>query len=295
MSGANTYSWTYLNTPVTSGTTTGTASTFTIAGPPTVAAAGGNYASRVIAGVTSIPSGTVAAPSLVFGTTANTSGLYSSGANVVNVGISGTAIATVNSTGLTIAGTASATTLVAGFGSLGNPSIYLGTDTTTGFFRYSGSTWGFMSAGTTYTTLSSLGVTTTGAIVNGPLNANGDTYCNSSTNYMLTRCYKGSSTAAAGVVTFQLQTNLGGTRFGADGAGVYLVTMSLQTGDYGSARGFWSGYIELSNFAGGKASGFTSTSSSATFTSVSTTGLLTITVSAGTSSVYEFTQMQVCY
>ena len=122
----------------------------------------------------------------------------------------------------------------------------------------------------------------------------GTVNCNSSSNYPIVRAYKGSSTASAGVVTFQLQQNLGGGQFGT-GGGTYMVTMSLQSGDFGLARGFWSGIVEYSGFAGGKAQGYTVSANNASLTSVSTSGLLTITVTASTSATYEFTQMQTCY
>jgi len=167
MSGANSYTWTYFNTPVTSGTTTGNASTLTIAGGPTVAASGGNYALRIIASQSSIPAGTVAAPSLVFGTAANSSGLYSSANNVINVGISGTAIATVNSTGLSIAGLISGTSLVAGGGALATPSIYMTGDTGTGFYRSAAGNWDWVTSNTSYFRVSNTGITSTAAnIVN---------------------------------------------------------------------------------------------------------------------------------
>jgi hypothetical protein len=123
---------------------------------------------------------------------------------------------------------------------------------------------------------------------------NGNTFCNNSTNYVMTRAYKGSSTASGGVVTFQLQQGLGGTTFGVNG-GTYMVTMSLQSADFGLPRGFWTGIVEYSGFSGGKAQGYTITSSNASLTSVSTGGLVTITVTQSTSATYEFTQMQVCY
>lgn len=119
----------------------------------------------------------------------------------------------------------------------------------------------------------------------------GTTNCNNSANYPIIRGYKGSSTASAGVVTFQLQQNLGGGQYGTAG-GTYMVTMSLQSSDFGLSRGFWTGIIEYSGFAGGKAQGYTITSNNASFTSVSTGGLLTITVTASTSATYEFTQVQ---
>ena len=128
----------------------------------------------------------------------------------------------------------------------------------------------------------------------GNWNLSGNTYCNNSTNYLLERTYKGSSTASAGVVTFQLQQGLGSNTFGFNG-GTYLVTMSLQSSDFGLPRGFWSGIIEFSGFAGGKSQGYTISSNNATLTSVSTGGLLTITVTQSTSSTYEFTQLQICY
>jgi hypothetical protein len=165
MSAANSYTWTYFNTPVTSGTTTGTASTVAIAGGPTVAASGGNYALRIIASQSSIPAGTVAAPSLVFGTAANGSGLYSSANNVVNVGISGTAIATINSTGLAIAGLTSSTTLAAANGALATPSIYMTGDTGTGFYRSAAGNWDWVTGGVSYFRVSNTGITSTAASI----------------------------------------------------------------------------------------------------------------------------------
>ena len=67
--------------------------------------------------------------------------------------------------------------------------------------------------------------------------------------------------------------------------------MSSQSSDFGLPRDFWSGIIEYSGFAGGKSQGYTISSSNASLTSVSTGGLLTITVTQSTSSTYEFTQM----
>lgn len=161
MTGANSYFWTYLNTPVTSGTTTGQASTFTIAGPPTVAASGGNYSSRILAGISSIPSGTAVAPSLVFGTN-NGSGLYSSANNVINIGISGTNVFQTSSTGVTVAGLVSATTLAAGAGTVGAPAHYLSTDTNAGWYRPSAGNWTWVSAGNSVLALTSVGITITG-------------------------------------------------------------------------------------------------------------------------------------
>ena len=123
---------------------------------------------------------------------------------------------------------------------------------------------------------------------------NGAVYCKNSTSYPMVRAYKGSNTASGGTVTFQLQTDLGGGTFGTTG-GTYMVTMSLQSADFGLPRGFWSGIVELSTFAGGKAQAYTVSSSNASLSSVSTAGLLTITVTQSTSSTYEFTQMQICY
>jgi len=228
MSGSSTYRWTYLAAPPTSGSSTGTACTFTIAGPPSTAATN-NYSAQIIAGQTSIPSGTVAAPSLVFGND-NSTGLYSASSNVVNVAASGAIVGAFSSSGLAVTGAFSAT---------------------------------------------------------------GATTCNSSTNYPLARGYKGSSTAAAGVVTFQLTQT--GVAFGSDSAGVFLVTMTLQSGDFATAHGLWTGIVERSAFAGGKCTGVTLSASNASFTSITTGGLLTITVTASTSAVYEFTALQICY
>ena len=71
--------------------------------------------------------------------------------------------------------------------------------------------------------------------------------------------------------------------------------MSLQSSDFGLPIGFWSGIVEYSGFSGGQAQAYTVSSSNATFTSVSTGGLLTITITQSTSLTYEFTQMQICY
>lgn len=108
MSGANSYFWTYFNTPLSSGTSTGISATVSIAGATTTAA--NNYSLRIIAGTTSLPSGTVAAPSLVFSTALNSSGFYSSASNVINTAISGVNVHQVSSTGLTVTGTTQSTT-----------------------------------------------------------------------------------------------------------------------------------------------------------------------------------------
>lgn len=111
MSAANSYFWSYFNTPLSSGSSTGTSATVAIAGATTTAA--NNYSLRVIAGATSLPSGTVTAPSLVFSTGQNSSGLYSSAANIINTAISGVNVHQVSSTGLSVTGiTQSSTSLV---------------------------------------------------------------------------------------------------------------------------------------------------------------------------------------
>lgn len=231
MSAANDYRWFYMLAPPTSGSSSGTASTFTIAGPPSTAATN-NYSAQIIAGVTSIPSGTVGAPSLVFGNS-NTTGLYSSAANTVNVSISGAVAATVNSTGTTLA-----------------TALY----------------------------------------------ANANTFCrDASGNYMLTRALKGVSVPAAAIVTFQM-TLLSGSTFGSDGAGVFIVTMALESGDFGSTRASWSAIVERSGYSGGKAAIVaTLSSTNVSLASVTVGGLISVTVTAATTSNYAFTQMQVCY
>ena len=108
MSAANSYFWSYFNTPLSSGTSTGISATVAIAGATTTAA--NNYSLRVIAGATSLPSGTVAAPSLVFSTGLNSSGFYSSASNVINTAISGVNVHQVSSTGLTVTGITQSTT-----------------------------------------------------------------------------------------------------------------------------------------------------------------------------------------
>ena len=111
---------------------------------------------------------------------------------------------------------------------------------------------------------------------------------------MLTRAYKGASTAVAGVVNFQLVASLGGTNFGTQG-GAYQITMSLQSSDFGLGRGFYSGIAEFSTFAGNKAQLYGVVSNNVNASSLSPTGLLSITVTASTSAVYEFTQLQINY
>lgn len=167
MSGANNYFWTYFNNPVSSGSSTGQAATVTIAGGPTTAASGGNYALRILASQSTLPQGTVGAPSLVFGSAANTSGLYSSANNNVNVAISGVNLATLNSTGLAVSGLVSGTTLQSGNGALATPSIYMTGDTGTGFYRSAGGNWDWVTGGTSYFRTSNTGITSTAAnIVN---------------------------------------------------------------------------------------------------------------------------------
>jgi hypothetical protein len=109
MTGSNSYFWSYFSTPTTTGSSAGTASTVTIQGAPTVAASN-NYAFRIIGGQTSIPSSTVAAPSIVFGTS-NTSGFYSSASNIVNCSISGVNLFGISSTGITTSGSVFTSTI----------------------------------------------------------------------------------------------------------------------------------------------------------------------------------------
>jgi hypothetical protein len=101
MSAANSYFWNYFNTPLSTGATTGTAANVVIAGATTTAT--NNYALQILAGQSSINSGAVATPSIVFGTS-NTSGFYSSAANNINCSISGVNLFGVSSTGITTTG-----------------------------------------------------------------------------------------------------------------------------------------------------------------------------------------------
>lgn len=110
MTGTNSYFFNYFTAPASSGTTTGTSSTVVIAGQTT--SASNNYNLQLLAGQTSYPLGTIAAPSLIFANN-KTSGIYSSAANVINTSISGVNVHQVSSTGLTIAGiTQSSTSMV---------------------------------------------------------------------------------------------------------------------------------------------------------------------------------------
>ena len=112
MTGTNNYYYSYFNTPPSTGSTTGTSSTVIIAGATTTAS--NNYSLQILAGQSSLPSGTVGAPSIVFGNN-NSSGFYSSGSNVINTSISGVNVLQVNSSGVSIAG---GLTLQSGSGSL---------------------------------------------------------------------------------------------------------------------------------------------------------------------------------
>ena len=112
-SGANNYFWNYFVAPPASASTTGSAANVYIAGASAGTASAGNYALQVAAGPTSIPAGTVGAPSLVFGAN-NTTGLYSDVANTVKCAISGANVSTTSSTGFTVSGKTTTTQLQVG-------------------------------------------------------------------------------------------------------------------------------------------------------------------------------------
>lgn len=109
MTAANNYYFNYFTTPPSTGTSTGTSSTVVIAGATSTAT--NNYSLQILAGQSSLPAGTVAAPAIVFGTS-NSSGFYSASANTINTSISGVNVHQVNSTGLTVAGITQSSTSV---------------------------------------------------------------------------------------------------------------------------------------------------------------------------------------
>jgi hypothetical protein len=104
---AATYNYTYfVQPPAFTGTaqTIPSSATIYIAGAPlpgtsTITNA---YSLQINAGATSIPSGAVGTPSLVFATGANTTGIYSSAANNIDFAVSGANVANMNSTGLNV-------------------------------------------------------------------------------------------------------------------------------------------------------------------------------------------------
>jgi len=182
-------------------------------------------------------------------------------------------------------------------GTVAAPSLVFGTNNGSGIYSVGPNVINVGISGTALLTVNSTGMT-----LAGNLNANGNTFCrDNSGNYMLTRALKGVSTAAAGVITFQM-TQLNGSTFGADSAGVFMVTMARESGDFtdpiGANRSFWSAMVERSAFAGGKAN-IVQVLSAINITSATITagGLITITLSGAVpqNSPYAFTQMQICY
>lgn len=176
-------------------------------------------------------------------------------------------------------------------GTVAAPSVIFGNSAGSGIYSVGANVINVGISGVALITVNSTGLT-----LAGNLNANGNTFCrDASGNYMLTRALKGVSTPVAGVVTFQM-TLLSGSTFGSDGAGVFIVTMALESGDFGLTRASWSAIIERSSFSGGKAEIVsTLTSVNVSLATVSTGGLVSVTVTAATTSNYAFTQMQICY
>jgi hypothetical protein len=128
----------------------------------------------------------------------------------------------------------------------------------------------------------------------------GTIYGNNSISYPITRSYKSSATsngAAQPVINYQMVWPIGPDNFGVWNSGTYLVAMALQSGDFGLLRGALLVYVEVSGFAGGKASTHTIVQHNIHSVTISTGGLLTITLQNGVTpnTTYEFTQTQVCY
>jgi hypothetical protein len=128
---------------------------------------------------------------------------------------------------------------------------------------------------------------------------NGKTYCNNSTNTGLGRFYSGNVTPTdfAGVkkLSIQLQQNLGGGTYG-ETAGTYLVTISLESGDFQVAsRLRLTLIVEWSNFSGGKSDYTTLASSNLFGISLSQGGLLEVLTTDLSGNVYRWTQLQIVY
>lgn len=108
--------------------------------------------------------GTAGAPALVLAND-TTSGLYRPAANQIGVSISGSQVGNWTSTGLAITGGLSTTTTInSAAGTVGNPSMYFSTDTTSGFYRPSANQIGISISGSQVGLWNTLGLTVTGNI-----------------------------------------------------------------------------------------------------------------------------------
>ena len=116
------------------------------------------------AAASNFAAGTVGLPAIYLSTD-TTTGLYRIGANNDGFAVSGAKVLDIASTGLGVTGTLSATG-VSSFaaGTVGAPSIYLGSDTTTGLYRIGANNDGFAVSGAKVLDIASTGLGITGTL-----------------------------------------------------------------------------------------------------------------------------------
>ena len=108
--------------------------------------------------------GTVGNPAVYFSTD-TTSGLYRPAANQVAVSCSGVQVTNTTSTGIAVTGAVSATTTINGAaGTVGLPSIYLSTDTTSGLYRPAANQVAVACSGAQVANITSTGLAVTGSV-----------------------------------------------------------------------------------------------------------------------------------
>ena len=121
------------------------------------------------AAASNFAAGTVGLPAIYLSTD-TTTGLYRIGANNDGFAVSGAKVLDIASTGLGVTGTLSATG-VSSFaaGTVGAPSIYIGSDTTTGLYRIGANNDGFAVSGAKVLDISATGLGVTGTMLVGGL------------------------------------------------------------------------------------------------------------------------------
>lgn len=126
------------------------------------------------------------------------------------------------------------------------------------------------------------------SIINGNLNFNPAI----SSQLYSVRSYRGTATGNGSTVQFTMLKNLGGRQM-SDNGGMYLLTMQRNDSDFGATPNpYYVAYVQLSNFAGGKANVITLSTNSTSFNNINaSTGVITINLSAGQTLTYNFTQV----
>ena len=126
------------------------------------------------------------------------------------------------------------------------------------------------------------------SIINGNLNFNPSI----SSELYSVRSYRGTATGNGSTVQFTMLKNLGGRHMTDDG-GMYLLTMQRNDSDFGATPNpYYIAYVQLSNFAGGKANVITLSTNQSSFNNINAgTGVITINLSAGQTLTYNFTQV----